>query len=111
VTWRENFEALPHQIREWAHRQPKPARMSIGVALVFGGFLGFLPILGFWMVPLGLIILSVDFPVIRRVGRRARAKWREWQGRRTSARGTPGAAYSRKQSALSDRGAPPARDR
>jgi hypothetical protein len=42
------------------------ARIGIGIGLIVGGFLGFLPILGFWMVPLGLIILSVDIPVVRR---------------------------------------------
>ena len=47
------------------------ARMAIGAVLVLGGFLGFLPILGFWMVPLGLIILSVDIPVVRRWRRQA----------------------------------------
>ena len=50
------------------------ARMAIGVVLILGGFLGFLPILGFWMVPLGLIILSVDIPVVRRWRRQA-AVW------------------------------------
>jgi hypothetical protein len=47
------------------------ARMAIGIALVIAGFLGFLPILGFWMVPLGLIILSVDVPLVRRWRRQA----------------------------------------
>ncbi len=41
-------------------------RLVLGLILIFGGFLGFLPILGFWMLPLGLIVLSVDFPLIRR---------------------------------------------
>jgi hypothetical protein len=35
-------------------------------ALVFGGFLGFLPVLGFWMIPLGLLVLSQDLPAVRR---------------------------------------------
>ena len=47
------------------------ARMAIGITLVIGGLAGFLPILGFWMVPLGLIILSVDIPVVRRWRRQA----------------------------------------
>ena len=47
------------------------ARIVIGSLLVIGGLLGFLPILGFWMVPLGLIILSVDIPVVRRWRRQA----------------------------------------
>ena len=42
------------------------ARIAIGVALIIGGLFSFLPILGIWMIPLGLIVLSVDFPAIRR---------------------------------------------
>jgi hypothetical protein len=59
------------------------ARIAIGVALVLLGLLGFLPILGFWMVPLGLIILSADIPAIRRLNRRvsvAVSRW--WTGRK-----------------------------
>ncbi len=41
-------------------------RIPIGILLIIFGILGFLPVLGFWMVPLGLIILSVDLPVVRR---------------------------------------------
>jgi hypothetical protein len=29
------------------------------------GFLGFLPILGFWMVPLGLALIAIDVPFLR----------------------------------------------
>ena len=36
-------------------------RVAFGVLLIIGGLLGFLPIVGFWMVPLGLVVLSVDF--------------------------------------------------
>jgi hypothetical protein len=49
-------------------------RMGFGILCVFGGFLGFLPILGFWMLPLGLLILSVDLPPVRRFRRRAEVK-------------------------------------
>ena len=41
-------------------------RMALGGLLLFCGLLGFLPLLGFWMVPLGLVILSVDVPIVRR---------------------------------------------
>jgi len=30
-----------------------------------GGVLGFLPILGFWMFPLGVVILSLDYPPLK----------------------------------------------
>ena len=45
-------------------------RILLGILLVIGGFLGFLPVLGFWMVPLGLIVLAVDIPIARRIKRR-----------------------------------------
>ncbi|MGI9316320.1 MAG: PGPGW domain-containing protein [bacterium] len=36
-------------------------RILIGVLLLIGGLLGALPVLGFWMIPLGLLVLSIDF--------------------------------------------------
>ncbi|WP_274630642.1 hypothetical protein [Arvimicrobium flavum] len=54
-------------------------RISIGVLLVFCGLLGFLPVLGFWMIPLGLLVLSHDFALVRRWRRRL-AVW--WERRR-----------------------------
>ncbi|MCE7997968.1 MAG: hypothetical protein HEP70_03815 [Rhodobiaceae bacterium] len=47
-----------------------PIRMGAGVLLVIGGILGFLPILGFWMIPLGILFLSVDLHAVRRWRRR-----------------------------------------
>jgi hypothetical protein len=41
-------------------------RALIGVLLVIGGFFGFLPILGFWMIPLGLAFIALDIPPLRR---------------------------------------------
>ncbi len=61
----------------------KAGRIATGTALVGGGFLGFLPILGFWMVPLGLIVLSHDIPAVRRRRRRITV-W--WSRRRDTAR-------------------------
>ena len=49
----------------------RTGRLALGGGLVAGGTLGFLPALGFWMIPLGLLVLSVDLPVVRRVRRRA----------------------------------------
>jgi hypothetical protein len=37
-------------------------RRTVGATLIIGGVLGFLPILGFWMFPLGLLVLSDDVP-------------------------------------------------
>lgn len=63
-------------------------RIALGVFLVLLGLLGFLPILGFWMVPLGLIILSADIPAVRRLNRRvtvAISRW--WTGRKSRREG------------------------
>lgn len=64
-------------------RHPDPwVRRAGGVLLVIGGLLGFLPVLGFWMIPLGLILLSDDIPWLRRHRRRSQV-WllRRWQRR------------------------------
>jgi hypothetical protein len=45
-------------------------RIALGVALVLGGLVGFLPILGFWMIPLGLFVLSLELASVRRLRRR-----------------------------------------
>lgn len=50
-------------------------RIVIGVTLIVGGILGFLPVLGFWMIPLGLLVLSVDLPAVRRLRRRLTVWW------------------------------------
>ena len=53
-------------------------RRVAGVLLIVGGILGFLPILGFWMIPLGLIFLSVDSKFIRRLRRRLEVRIGRW---------------------------------
>lgn len=61
------------------------ARVSLGAALIVGGVLGFLPVLGFWMLPLGILVLSIDVPHIRRYRRRfvvwwGRSQFNRWKG-------------------------------
>jgi hypothetical protein len=67
-------------------RIPVPAnrllRILLGVAAVLGGIFGFLPILGFWMLPLGLLILSIDFPPVRRFRRVATVRMVGWLKRK-----------------------------
>ncbi len=54
---------------------PPLLRILIGVALIFAGVLGFLPVLGFWMLPLGVLVLSVDLHPVRRWRRRIEVWW------------------------------------
>jgi Putative transmembrane protein (PGPGW) len=58
-------------------------RIILGCLLLVGGFFGFLPVLGFWMVPLGLLILAVDIPMARRLRRRVEIKFGRWLLRRS----------------------------
>ncbi len=52
----------------WLRRpQMWPLRAVAAVLLMVGGFVGFLPIFGFWMLPLGLLLLSQDVPFLRRM--------------------------------------------
>ena len=58
------------QLRPYYQRlkgwHPLP-RQVIGILLILGGILGFLPILGFWMIPLGLLLLSHDYRWARKL--------------------------------------------
>ncbi len=58
------------------------ARRLLGGALIVGGILGFLPILGFWMVPLGLLILSIDSTRVRRWRRKMEVRHGAWLKKR-----------------------------
>lgn len=55
--------------------QSRRLRIAIGMLLVILGILGFLPVLGFWMVPLGVLILSYEFAAVRRFRRRSVVWW------------------------------------
>lgn len=73
------FNALKTSDRRWLRR-------GIAVLFLVGGLLGFLPVLGYWMLPLGLALLAVDVPAARRLNRLLRV----WWGRlRRRLRGTP----------------------
>jgi hypothetical protein len=60
---------LPQRIRSGVHwvRQPSGRwlRIPVGSLLTLGGILGFLPLVGFWMLPLGLALLADDVPLLR----------------------------------------------
>jgi hypothetical protein len=45
-------------------------RIALGSGLIVGGVLGFLPVGGFWMLPLGVIVLAQDIGPVRRFRRR-----------------------------------------
>ncbi|WP_394356005.1 hypothetical protein [Brytella acorum] len=45
-------------------------RIPAGLLLILGGCLSFLPVLGLWMLPLGILLLAEDIPPLRRASHR-----------------------------------------
>lgn len=83
---RRLLAALPRPVRRAALYLRRPGarwlRLPAGVALVLGGLLGFLPLLGFWMVPLGVLLLAEDIPALKKPTMRALAAVQGWWDRR-----------------------------
>lgn len=79
--------SIPKLAAGWLARVRRPEarwiRIPLGVLLVLGGVFSFLPVLGIWMLPLGLLLLAVDLiflqgPVNMAILRGSR-KWTSWQ--------------------------------
>jgi hypothetical protein len=66
--------------RHWHLPKSKPIRIGLGILLVAFGLFGFLPVLGFWMIPLGMLVLSVDLPIVRRWRRQLTVWWHRRKG-------------------------------
>ncbi|HBS50126.1 MAG TPA: hypothetical protein DEA05_08575 [Rhodobacteraceae bacterium] len=52
--------------RALERRISPPWRIAVGVALILGGTVGFLPVLGFWMIPLGALVIAAELRRRRR---------------------------------------------
>ncbi len=87
----DRFERkLPETIARWIAWLRRPAarviRIPIGVLLIIGGIFSFLPVLGLWMLPLGVLLLAVDVSPLRRPTGRAAVRgqrlWAKWRRRR-----------------------------
>jgi hypothetical protein len=67
------------RLRFGKHSIPLPrsrtARIATGGALLVGGSLWFLPVLGLWMLPAGVLVLSAELGWVRRARRRAQLWW------------------------------------
>ena len=61
-------------------------RVPISVLLILGGIFSFLPILGIWMLPLGLLLLALDVAFLRTpiaaTILRGMRKWQTWRRER-----------------------------
>ena len=67
----------------------KPSAIA-GILLVLGGVFSFLPVLGIWMLPLGLLLLALDLPFLQgplnSLSLRIQRRWTNWRRRRKAKR-------------------------
>ncbi len=69
----ERFRAFWTRWSERIRRHVPPgARTLLGLVLIVGGMFGFLPVLGFWMIPLGLAVIAMDLRALAGL-------WRRWR--------------------------------
>jgi hypothetical protein len=82
------FRRLPPRFQDtirWLRRpSARWVRIPAGLLLAAGGVFAILPVLGLWMLPLGLVLLAEDIPPLRR-GTDAALAWIErrrphWMG-------------------------------
>jgi len=76
----------PAQFVSWL-RKPSSiyARIPLAVLLILGGIFSFLPVLGIWMLPLGLVLFAQDVPPLQKPMAQSLG-WieRKWQERERS---------------------------
>lgn len=65
--WKRKLLRIVRQAMRWGRRHLPPGlRSLVGVACIAGGTFGFLPVLGFWMIPVGMALIALDIPPLRR---------------------------------------------
>ncbi|MDK3019736.1 hypothetical protein [Pseudodonghicola flavimaris] len=74
IRWADIRARLQPTLNRINARVPRGARFLLGIVLMLGGVFGFLPVLGFWMLPLGAMIAAFDL--------RLYLRWRRQMKRR-----------------------------
>lgn len=77
-TTRERLRRMNQRFLVRVRRKVPPGlRLVAGLLLILGGVLGFLPVLGFWMIPLGLGVAALDIkPLIAWARGRKEGRWK-----------------------------------
>src|ERR1700731_3039262 len=61
---------VPIRVSQFIRWLRKPSsfavRLVVALLLVLGGFFSFLPVLGLWMLPLGLLLIAQDLPFLQK---------------------------------------------
>ncbi len=70
--WQARLRRTRRRVQVWTKRRLPPGlRLLAGVLLMVGGVFGFLPVIGFWMFPLGVAVAALDVVPIWR--------WLRWR--------------------------------
>lgn len=65
--WKRRLTDGARKAYHWGDNHIPPGlRLVLGIVLMIGGAFGFLPVLGFWMLPLGAVLVALDIPPLRR---------------------------------------------
>ena len=70
-TWRMTLKRTLVRVRRTV---PPGLRLVVGLIVTVLGLFGFLPILGFWMIPLGIAIASLDVRPLMQSRRKPRGR-------------------------------------
>ena len=58
---RARLRRARRRVQVWVGRHlPPGVRLLAGLLLMLGGVFGFLPVIGFWMLPLGVAVAALD---------------------------------------------------
>ena len=80
----QRLPAGPAKYVNWLRRpSSKMVRIPLSLLLMLGGVFSILPVLGLWMLPLGMLLLAQDVPVLEKPVAKtlgwAERKWTERQ--------------------------------
>ncbi len=86
------FDEIERNVPRWVARMlswlRRPGvqliRIPLGLLLIIGGIFSFLPVLGIWMLPLGLLILALDVRLLRGPVTNGIIRVRKWWRHRRS---------------------------
>jgi hypothetical protein len=63
-------DRLPPRLARFVGWLRKPSsrlvRIPLAILLIAGGIFSFLPVLGLWMLPLGLLLFAQDVPILQK---------------------------------------------
>jgi hypothetical protein len=62
----DRLPSRPAKFVGWLRKpSSRYVRIPLAILLIFGGIFSFLPVLGLWMLPLGLLLFAQDVPFLQ----------------------------------------------